>query len=78
MESTMTLKQGRRVFMVVTSVGKQQFCNLDQLDDVLNNVLYARNGYYKVYHFWDNAPKVASRKYLKEMADANRITLNLP
>ncbi len=78
MESTMTLKQGHRVFMVVTSTGKQQFCNIDQLDDVLNNVLNARRDYYKVYHFWNNAPKVASRKYLKEMAEAHRITLNLP
>ena len=62
-----------RVFQVVTSTGKQAFCNLEGLNDVVLN-LGTHEGYFTIYHFWDNKPKKVSKKYLKELFKANGLT----
>ncbi|MCB0744228.1 MAG: hypothetical protein KDC67_10015 [Ignavibacteriae bacterium] len=68
------LDNGQRVFHVVTSMGKQAFCNLKDLNKVVEN-LETHEGHFRIYHFWNNKPKRVSKKYLKEMFKANRIEM---
>ena len=70
---TIQLDNNQRVFQVVTSVGKQAFCNLNQLNEVIEE-LGTHEGYFKLYHFWDNKAKVVSKKLLKDMFEAHDIT----
>ena len=65
-----TIDNNLRVFQIVTSTGKQVFCNLDELNNVMSN-LSTHAGYFKIWHFWDNKPKRVSRKYIDEMYAAN-------
>jgi hypothetical protein len=65
-----TIDNNLRVFQIVTSTGKQVFCNLDELNNVMSN-LGTHAGYFKIWHFWDNKPKRVSRKYIDEMYAAN-------
>jgi hypothetical protein len=65
-----TIDNNLRVFQIVTSTGKQVFCNLDELNNVMIN-LGTHAGYFKIWHFWDNKPKRVSRKYIDEMYAAN-------
>lgn len=58
------IKNDLRVYQIVTSLGKQYFCNIEDLNRIVNeNKL--REGYFKIYHFWDNKPKKVSKKDLK-------------
>lgn len=68
-----TIDNNTRVFQVVTSTGKQAFCNLEQLNTVVS-MLGTNEGYFTIYHFWDNKPKKVSKKYLKELFTANGLT----
>lgn len=61
-----------RVFQVVTSTGKQAFCNLEQLNTVVS-MLGTNEGYFTIYHFWNNKPKKVSKKYLRELSESNNI-----
>lgn len=62
-----------RVYQVISSTGKQFFCNIDQLNDVVkSNELKA--GYFKVYHFWNNKPQKLSKKDLKAMFEGSQLT----
>ena len=67
-----TIDNNQRVFQVVDSYGKNYFCNLKQLNEVMreNNLV---EGYYTINHFWNNKPKKASKKLLKEMFEAQGI-----
>ena len=67
-----TIDNNQRVFQVVDSYGRNYFCNLKQLNGVIreNNLL---EGYYTINHFWNNKPKKASKKLLKEMFEAQGI-----
>jgi hypothetical protein len=64
------IDNGQRVFQVVTSIGKQAFCNLPDLNRVVEE-LNTHEGYFKIYHFWDNKPKKVSKKYLRDMFEAH-------
>ena len=68
------LDNGQRVFHVVTSVGKQAFCNLKDINSVIDN-LDTHEGYFKIYHFWDNKAKRVGKKYLREMFDAHGLKM---
>lgn len=68
-----TIDNNARVFQVVTSTGKKAFCNIDQLNTVVS-MLGTHEGYFTIYHFWDNKPKKVSKKYLKELFKANGLT----
>lgn len=68
-----TIDNNVRVFQVVTSTGKQAFCNLEGLNDAVLN-LGTHEGYFTIYHFWDNKPKKVSKKYLKELFKADGLT----
>ena len=67
-----TIDNNQRVFQVVDSYGRNYFCNLKQLNEVIreNNLI---GGYYTINHFWNNKPKKASKKLLKEMFEAQGI-----
>ena len=67
-----TIDNNLRVFQIVDSIGHQFFCNLDQINEVVseNGLIH---GYFKVYHFWNNKPQIVTRKYLRELFEANQI-----
>ena len=67
-----TINNNQRVFQVVDSYGRNYFCNLKQLNEVIreNNLV---EGYYTINHFWNNKPKKVSKKLLKEMFEAQGI-----
>jgi hypothetical protein len=66
------IDNNQRVFQVIDSYGRNYFCNLNQLNQVIkeNNL---REGYYTINHFWNNKPKKASKKLLNEMFKASGI-----
>lgn len=70
-----TIDNNIRVFQVITSTSKQVFCNLNQLNEVINE-LECKVGYFKIYHFWNNRPQQISKKYLKELFIAYHIKQN--
>lgn len=67
-----TIDNNKRIFQVITSTGKQVFCNLEHLNQVVKD-LGTHEGYFKIYHFWNNKAKIVSKKFLKEMFEANNI-----
>jgi len=58
-----TINNNFRVYQVVTSLGHQAFCNIEELNRVVSE-LDTREGYFKIYHFWDNKPSKVSKKEL--------------
>lgn len=66
------LDNNSRVFQVLTSTGKQYFCNLEQLNEVIKES-GTMEGYFKINHFWNNKPQKVSKKYLKELFEANQL-----
>ena len=58
-----------RVFLIITSNGHQKFCHVGQIQNRLEE-MGTNEGYYKIYHFWDNKPKVASKKLINDMLKA--------
>lgn len=69
------INNNERVFQIITSTGKQYFCNLRHISKiVLDEGLI--EGYYTIYHFWNNRPKKVSRKYLIELLGANGYEYN--
>lgn len=65
-----TINNNLRVYQVITSTGKQVFCNIDQLNEVVIN-LGTRAGYFKIYHFWNNKPQRLTKKALLSMFDGS-------
>lgn len=68
-----TINNDLRVFQIVTSSGKQVFCNIEQLNEVIKE-LECKEGYFKINHFWNNKPQKVSKKYLRELFTANNLT----
>lgn len=67
-----TINNNLRVYQVISSTGKQFFCNIEQLNQVVKeNDLKA--GYFKINHFWDNKPKRLSKKDLKAMFEGSQL-----
>lgn len=64
-----TINNNQRVYQVVTSLGKQVFCNIEQLNEVVA-FLGTHEGYFKIYHFWNNKAEKVSKKYLKELFES--------
>jgi len=64
------IEPSERVFMIVTSNGKQFFCYLKQLNSVCSDL---NQGYYTIYHFWNNKQQKVTKKHLKELFIAHRI-----
>jgi hypothetical protein len=53
-----------RVYQLLTSTGKQVFCNIEDLNRVVEE-LDTHPGYFKIYHFWNNKAQKVSKKDLK-------------
>jgi len=69
-----TIDSNLRVFQVITSTSHQYFCNLDELNRVINeNGL--RAGYFRINHFWNNRAMRVSKKYLRDLFTANNLIL---
>lgn len=75
MNNKTTIDNNLRVYHVVSSAGKQWFCNIEDLNQIVNeNEL--RAGYFKIYHFWNNKPERVSKKDLKLFFDGSQLTQN--
>lgn len=61
---TTTINNNLRVYQVKTSTGKQAFCNIEQLNEVVK-YLQTQPDYFTIYHFWNNKPEKVSKKDLK-------------
>lgn len=57
-----TINNELRVYQVVTDAGKQYFCNIQDLNEICKDM---HEGYFKIYHFWNNKPQKVSKKDLK-------------
>lgn len=67
-----TINNNQRVFQAITSTGKQAFCNIEQLNEVVA-LLDTHEGYFKIYHFWNNKAEKVSKKYLKELFESTNL-----
>lgn len=66
------IDNNQRVYQVVTSMGSQYFCNIDQLNAiVIGNEL--RAGYFKILHFWNNKAQKVSKKDLKAFFEGSQL-----
>ena len=73
---TTTLNNAQRVFQVVSTgwTNRQYFCNLDQLEHCVKDL--NDNEPFAIYHFWNNKPKRATRKFIIDMLKANDLNYN--
>jgi hypothetical protein len=72
MKQTTTINNNLRVYQVVSSVGHQWFCNIEDLNRIVkDNEL--RAGYFKVYHFWNNKAERVSKKDLKAFFEGSQL-----
>lgn len=62
-----------RVYQIVTSTGKQIFCNIEQMNEAVRH-LDAHEGYFKIYHFWNNKAQKVSKKELKSFFEGSQLT----
>lgn len=67
-----TINNNLRVYQVVTSTGKQAFCNIEQLNEVVKE-LECKAGYFKINHFWNNKAEKLSKKDLKAMFEGSQL-----
>lgn len=68
-----TINNNLRVYHVVSSVGNQWFCNIEDLNRIVKeNEL--RAGYFKIYDFWNNKANRCTKKYLKDMFEGSQLT----
>ena len=73
MKQATTINNDLRVYHVVTSTGKQWFCNIEDLNRIVKeNEL--RAGYFKIYHFWNNKAERVSKKDLKTFFEGSQLT----
>lgn len=61
-----------RVYQVVTSWGKQFFCNIEDLNKIVNDNKM-NQGYFKIYHFWNNKAQKVTKKDLKAFFDGAQL-----
>lgn len=62
-----------RVYMVLTATGKSAFCNITDLNKVVQE-LGCREGYFKIFHFWSNKQKKVTKKDLASFFEGAQIT----
>lgn len=68
----LTINNNHRIYQVTSSNGKQWFCNIGDLNNiVLSNNLNA--GYFKIYHFWNNKAEKLSQKHLAQMFEGSQL-----
>ena len=57
-----SINNNLRVYQVITSKGHQFFCNIEQLNEICTDM---NEGYFKIYHFWNNKAQKVTKKDLK-------------
>lgn len=67
-----TINNNLRVYQIVTSTGSQVFCNITDMNNIISE-LNAREGYFKVYHFWNNKPEYLTRKKLDILFEGSQL-----
>lgn len=67
-----TIDNNSRVYQVKTSIGKQAFCNIEQLNEVIKD-LQAQPGYFKIFHFWNNKAEKVTKKDLKGFFEGSNL-----
>lgn len=68
-----TINNSLRVYQIVTSLGHQYFCNIEDLNRIVKeNEL--RAGYFKINHFWNNKAQKVSKKDLKSFFEGSQLT----
>ena len=72
---TTTINNNLRVYQVITSTGKQAFCNIEQLNEVVK-YLETQPDYFTIYHFWNNKPEKVSKKDLKGFFEGSNLKQN--
>lgn len=71
-KNTTLINNNFRVYHVVSSEGRQWFCNIEDLNRIVkDNDLKA--GYFKVYHFWNNKAERVSKKDLKAFFEGSQL-----
>jgi len=71
---TTVIDNNQRVFQVITSTGKQVFCNLSDLNKIIAEI-GTHEGYFKLNHFWNNKPERVTKKHLKELFESAGIKI---
>ena len=69
---TTSINNNERVFQVIDSYNRSYFCNLNELNKVINDN-NLKEGYYKINHFFYSKSKRASKKLLEDMFKAQGI-----
>ena len=64
------IEPSERMFMIVTSTGKQFFCYLKQLNAICRDL---NQGYYTIYHFWNNKQQKVTKKHLKDLFTSHKL-----
>lgn len=67
-----TINNNLRVYQVITSTGKQVFCNIEELNKIVSE-LETHAGYFKIFHFWNNKPQKLSKKALDTMFEGSQL-----
>jgi len=67
-----TINNNLRVYQIITSTGKQIFCNIEQMNEAVK-FLDCRAGYFKIFHFWNNKAQKLSKKDLKYMFEGSQL-----
>lgn len=67
-----TINNNCRVYQVITSWGKQFFCNIEDLNKIVidNNM---KKGYFKIYYFWNNKAQKVTKKDLKDFFEGAQL-----
>jgi len=67
-----TVNGNYRVYQIVDSLGRNYFCNITDLNRVVEqNSLKA--GYFTIFHFWNNKAKKVSKKDLKSFFEGSQL-----
>ena len=61
-----------RIYQVLTNSGKQAFCNITDLNQVVKD-LSCREGYFKIFHFWNNKAQKVSKKDLLAFFEGSQL-----
>lgn len=67
-----TINNNLRVYQIVTSTGRQFFCNIEDINHIVNEN-EMRAGYFKIFHFWNNKAVKVSKKDLKSFFEGSQL-----
>lgn len=69
---TTTIDNDLRIYQVLTNSGKQAFCNITELNKVVKD-MNCREGYFTIYHFWNNKAQKVSKKDLLTFFEGSQL-----